>query len=694
MSSFAVAPKLELVDAITTTAAHPQDRVKIVLFSGGSGTQTICDTLIDQPQVDLTVLINAYDDGHSTGRIRRFVPGMLGPSDVRKNINRLMPQDDRAHRALRALSDFRLAKNVDYKYAHGVVAALARRHHDLLPAEIREQFDLITVGQADRVSKLFDCFYRYSAEQFVVGNLFDYRDCALGNILFAGCFLTEGRDFNRTVAALSDLYELRATLLNVTAGENLFLAARKEDGSFLRGEFDIVAAQNGSMISELLLLDSGAYLASIDGTAPVEPLELEAILARSRRIPEINGAAAVALKSADVIIYGPGTQHSSLFPSYLTRGIAESIAANKTAEKVFVSNIRRDFDIPKEDSGSIARKFLHSMRRNGEIAVNGADVVTKFFFQRPGTSHGSSPSYVPFEPTAFDFPLETVRLRNWEGLEGKHSGSHVLNELRKVIESRSAAVLKPVRQVFSVIVPMMNDAATIEQALQSLVELNFNNVELAAEVIAVDGGSTDETFALASSVAGVRVFRTAEGRGGRGAALRTGIEHACGDLIAFFPPDLRYRTEDLFRVILSILNTDFKAVIGTRDVKCTSVRKRLSQIYGNSASTYLLSKYGGMCLSMATLLLYDRYIADPLTCLMAFESDTLHTLDLQANGLGLSTEIIAKLCRKGERILEVPVQYKPRTRAERKQRSRREGVRAFLPLLSTKYQSSRSDEQP
>ncbi len=246
MNSLAFAPKLELADAVTTTAPLPQDRVKIVLFSGGSGTQTICDTLIGQPQVDLTVLINAYDDGHSTGRIRRFVPGMLGPSDVRKNINRLMPQQDRSHLALRELSDFRLAKNVDYQDAHSIVAAFARRQYDLLPAGIREYFALITVGQANRISELFEHFYRYSAEQFAIGNLFDYRDCALGNILFAGCFLAEGRDFNRTVAALSELYELRATLLNVTAGENLFLAARKEDGSFLRGEFDIVAAQNGS----------------------------------------------------------------------------------------------------------------------------------------------------------------------------------------------------------------------------------------------------------------------------------------------------------------------------------------------------------------------------------------------------------------------------------------------------------------
>src|SRR6202040_4192926 len=70
----------------------PRSKLNVVLFSGGSGTQSITEAFLKHPQIALTILINAYDDGHSTGRLRRFIPGMLGPSDVRKNINRLMPQ--------------------------------------------------------------------------------------------------------------------------------------------------------------------------------------------------------------------------------------------------------------------------------------------------------------------------------------------------------------------------------------------------------------------------------------------------------------------------------------------------------------------------------------------------------------------------------------------------------------------------
>src|ERR1700686_5868080 len=85
-----------------------RSQINLVLFSGGSGTQSITEALLKHPQISLTIVINAYDDGHSTGRLRRFIPGMLGPSDVRKNINRLMPSSERSEKSLAVVSDFRL----------------------------------------------------------------------------------------------------------------------------------------------------------------------------------------------------------------------------------------------------------------------------------------------------------------------------------------------------------------------------------------------------------------------------------------------------------------------------------------------------------------------------------------------------------------------------------------------------------
>src|SRR5580698_4131072 len=105
-------------------AAEPRSRINVVLFSGGSGTRSITDALLKQKQISLKILINAYDDGHSTGRLRRFLPGMLGPSDVRKNINRLMPTTERSQRCLKQVSDYRLPVGISQSNALEIIGCM------------------------------------------------------------------------------------------------------------------------------------------------------------------------------------------------------------------------------------------------------------------------------------------------------------------------------------------------------------------------------------------------------------------------------------------------------------------------------------------------------------------------------------------------------------------------------------------
>ena len=68
-----------LAPSIPEPKTPHRSKLNVVLFSGGSGTQSITEAFLKHPQISLTILINAYDDGHSTGRLRRFIPGMLGP---------------------------------------------------------------------------------------------------------------------------------------------------------------------------------------------------------------------------------------------------------------------------------------------------------------------------------------------------------------------------------------------------------------------------------------------------------------------------------------------------------------------------------------------------------------------------------------------------------------------------------------
>src|SRR5438270_10001767 len=111
----------------------PRAQINVVLFSGGSGTRSITDAFRRHPQISLKILINAYDDGHSTGRLRRFLPGMLGPSDVRKNIGRLMPCEERGQKSLAMVSDFRLPVGIRRSDALHIIDGIVEEDYSRLP---------------------------------------------------------------------------------------------------------------------------------------------------------------------------------------------------------------------------------------------------------------------------------------------------------------------------------------------------------------------------------------------------------------------------------------------------------------------------------------------------------------------------------------------------------------------------------
>src|SRR5437899_1285317 len=161
----------------------PRSRINVVLFSGGSGTHSITQALLQHPQISLKILINAYDDGHSTGRLRAFLPGMLGPSDVRKNISRLMPSSERSQRAIQLISDHRLPAGVARKDALDIIDEILTGRYSTLPKPLAEQFPLLTIWQSRRLCSYLNAFLTYFHDQERAGRSFDFTDCAFGNLL-------------------------------------------------------------------------------------------------------------------------------------------------------------------------------------------------------------------------------------------------------------------------------------------------------------------------------------------------------------------------------------------------------------------------------------------------------------------------------------------------------------------------------
>lgn len=657
------------------------ERLKVALFAGGRGAATIAQALARHPAIDLTVLVNAYDDGLSTGRLRRFVPGMLGPSDVRKNLVHLLLGPDGADAALRALLDARLPEGASWET--GVRCLEAAAGLGPLPLEALEELHRrLSVRQAREAAAYSGRMLEHVRRRREEGEAFDFGDCAVGNLLFAGCYLLHGREFNEAVRRFGDFCGAAGRVLNVTRGENLVLVGIKEDGTLLEDEARIVAAQNPSSVAEIFLLErylSGEEAAELSA-APFE--EKARRLRELSRTPALSPEADRALREADLILYGPGTQHSSLLPSYLTEGVAEAVAANADAEKVFIANIRKDHEIQSETTRTLVRKLLHYLRRKDAVRIDAERLVTRFFFQKPDELYSASADYLAYSPDPA-LPSERIVHQDWEAGAGVHLGGKVLDEVIALANARAQVRLKASPYMVSIIVPALDEARTIPRVLHELVLLNFQPLGLGKEIVFVDGGSSDGSYELAAAEGSVRAYRL-EGRPGRGAALRHGIEKAQGNVIVFFPSDGEYRAADLIPIVEAVAREDFGVVFGSRAIKCVNLTDRAREIYRGNLLGYLVGKYGGILLSVTSLLLYNRFVSDPLTGIKAFDARLLRELGLRSRGLDLETEIIAKLGRRRAFIFELPVHYRPRRKDEGKKTTILDGIKAFLALLRYK----------
>jgi 2-phospho-L-lactate transferase/gluconeogenesis factor (CofD/UPF0052 family) len=652
----------------------------VVLFSGGRGTASIASALVNHDQVTLTSVVNAYDDGLSTGRIRAFVPGMLGPSDIRKNISTFMPSLERCQRALKRFLDYRFPVGTTREQALANLLPLANAAGPLPDPTLAGAFIQLTNGQLARLAGYSRTFLDFEAAEASRGNFFDYGDCAVGNLLFAGCYLAQERDFNHAIDDMAELCESRATVLNATDGKNFVLVALKQDGRFLNDESAIVAPQDTLPITQIFLLNAYLDAAQLASLQSKDIESKRAALVELARTPDPNPRVLETIADAELIIYGPGTQHSSLFPTYLTQGIAEAIAANTNAEKIFVANIALDHDIGGESAETLIHKLHTYMNRHGASTIALADLMTRAFIQTSDESDGTATqTYVPYSGDGPKLEGSTVLARNWEAESGRHHGGLIVDELFTLLRHARALDVRPYRHMISIVVPMIDEERTIGQVLDALNEFDASGLDVEKEIIVVDGGSTDRSLEIARARK-VRVFQTKPNEG-RGAALRLGFARARGNVLVMFPADGEYDVGDIGSIVQPILRNQFKLVIGSRAIKCLNLETRIQYIYGDSRLLYLMSKYGGMTLSMLCLLFYNRYITDPLSTLKAYDRSLIETMNLTANGVNLECEIIAKASLRSEFILEVPVNFVPRTRAQGKKTTLKDGLSAIAALF-------------
>jgi 2-phospho-L-lactate transferase/gluconeogenesis factor (CofD/UPF0052 family) len=327
--------------------------MRVTVFCGGRGSATIIRELLRWSDVQLALLVNAYDDGLSTGALRNFIPGMLGPSDFRKNFSYLLDLYSDEQYALRNLIEFRLPMTFGPAQIQQLRAFANGGPIDDLADPLRGLFGSLGGERSARIGKLLKVFLDYAE---CSRGQFDFCDCALGNLIFAGAYLSQGHNFNGAVDLMSRLVSSQAVLANVSNGENRILVALKENGEILAHETEIVGRQSAARIRKVFFMPEQLGEEEVTRIKHLSLDDKEAWLSAHQSPPTLSEEARRFVRDAGIIIYGPGTQYSSLLPSYTIA--APALRAARAPVKALVVNLGPDHDIQGLSASDLVDRAL------------------------------------------------------------------------------------------------------------------------------------------------------------------------------------------------------------------------------------------------------------------------------------------------------------------------------------------------
>jgi dolichol-phosphate mannosyltransferase len=223
----------------------------------------------------------------------------------------------------------------------------------------------------------------------------------------------------------------------------------------------------------------------------------------------------------------------------------------------------------------------------------------------------------------------------------------------------------PSARKLSIVIPAYNEERFIGTLLQRIIELDLSPLGVEKEIIVVNDCSRDRTAEIAAGFAGVKVS-TLPRNSGTGEAVKTGITLATGDLLIIQDADLEYDPADYIPMLRVLLAGEADVVYGSRYTRHPERGRFYNLLTGKHDAQAWPSYLGGQSLSFVCLLFTGHYLADTVTALKLFKAETIKSLSLQTTGFELDHEITAKILASGCRILEVPIKYFPRTKAEGK----------------------------
>ena len=326
---------------------------KILILAGGTGSialqngiaEVIENKIVARENLDIKVLVNAYDNGLSTGAVRKVFNGaILGPSDVRKNHTTRLKIENPNSPWLKFL-DIRFSISADKARSYCLSSIDSLRANLLAEANesLTASFNGETVDKIELLKEAVNFYFSATNSRKI-----DYDDFSIANIIYAGFAASNGYSLRTAASIMVALLGIKDNVI-LNDDTSLMLGAITKSGRFLTDEGDIVSW--------------GSVDDPIVDTVFTDPVSGEA------RNPVLCDEAVKAIQEAELIIASSGTQWSSLIPTYESKGFREAIR-NTKAKIVMVMNRVPDKDAPGASATDIVDLLVNQKKYFDEGQIN------------------------------------------------------------------------------------------------------------------------------------------------------------------------------------------------------------------------------------------------------------------------------------------------------------------------------------